>query len=193
MRRFIVMRSGRRLRTKPPPPIAGKEDPIIILGHSLGADAVMEMSAYLPKRRSARSRSAVRRHEPNSRHDGRGLFAPPPWSPGKWPDQLLSIFCSTLRKSRPRLMLSTGEFDRTWSHTVGREMIRRLDLNPLEGSRQIEMDHTPIAAGRGPVACADSGRHGGIGSAAPNRVGRLRVLSGFPDDRARRATARGRA
>ena len=123
----------------------------------------------------------------------RGLFAPPPWSPGKWPDQLLSIFCSTLRKSRPRLILSTVEFDRTWSHTVGREMIRRLDLNPLEGSRQIEMDHTPIAAGRGPVACADSGRHGGIGSAAPNRVGRLRVLSGFPDDRARRATARGRA
>ena len=40
---------------------AGKEGPIIIVGHSLGADAVMEMSAYLPKRRSGRARSAVRR------------------------------------------------------------------------------------------------------------------------------------
>jgi hypothetical protein len=40
---------------------AGKEGAIIIVGHSLRADAVMEMSAYLPKRRSGRARSAVRR------------------------------------------------------------------------------------------------------------------------------------
>ena len=40
---------------------AGKEGPIIIVGHSLGADAVMQMSAYGSERRSGRSRSAVRR------------------------------------------------------------------------------------------------------------------------------------
>ena len=45
---------------------AGKEGPIIIVGHSLGADAVMEMSAYLPKRRSGRSRMPF---------DARGSYA----------------------------------------------------------------------------------------------------------------------
>jgi hypothetical protein len=30
---------------------AGKEDPIILIGHSLGADAVMEMAAYLNRKR----------------------------------------------------------------------------------------------------------------------------------------------
>ncbi len=42
---------------------AGKEGPIIIIGHSLGADAVMEMADYLgAKRRSGGAGGAVRRH-----------------------------------------------------------------------------------------------------------------------------------
>ena len=41
----VARRSARRQITKP-----GKEGPIILIGHSLGADAVMEMADYLGRR-----------------------------------------------------------------------------------------------------------------------------------------------
>ena len=42
---------------------AGKEDPIILIGHSLGADAVMQMAAYLNREKySGGIGGAVRRH-----------------------------------------------------------------------------------------------------------------------------------
>jgi hypothetical protein len=51
MRRFTTTRSGQALADQTAAAYhAGKEGPIIIIGHSLGADAVMEMSAYLGRK-----------------------------------------------------------------------------------------------------------------------------------------------
>src|SRR5262249_41680799 len=98
MRQSAIIASGSRSPIRAANYKSRKEDPIILIGHSLGADAVMQMAAYLNRKNiPAGARDALRRHDivfDSGKRWPFGKFDPAQirlHAPGTWVPRLTSL------------------------------------------------------------------------------------------------------